>query len=234
MKLTEQQLFDYIYCPVKYDIKYNKRIDITDLITMPMLVNAVVQYFFSNLVNGKVMTYEQLKKKWDNICEKHEDIMDSKKAIAGWATIVKVTQWAEQQKLIVGDVNVNYSFPVNDIVFCGTIDAITVTRDKKTELLTVNLGEKTLDKSMIDMKLKHTMDYIGFKTIYGVYPDGIKNHSVKYDQDLLTLRSETDIIRLKDTISSVGQGIDKGIFYPRESFYCSSCSAKSYCKYWKK
>ena len=30
MRITEQQLFDYIECPAKYHIKYNMKIDIPE------------------------------------------------------------------------------------------------------------------------------------------------------------------------------------------------------------
>lgn len=234
MKLTEQQLFDYIHCPAKYHIKYIMKIDIADPISLTKLLNTIARYFYLNLFNGKVPTYDELRKKWDSLCELYPSYMDNKKVLAGWGQIIKFAQWAEREKLIVGDVETKYMFLVDNIQFTGNIETITLKPNKDIELLTTSFSDKNLDKVDIDMKLKYTMDYVGFKTLYGVEPNGIKIHSVKYDNDLFTNRTEPDIIRLKDTIVNVSKSIEQGIYYPRESSFCSSCTARQYCKYWHK
>ena len=232
MKLTERQLFEYIYCPAKYHIKYIMNIDIAEPISMQKLLNTMSRYFFLNLFNGKVPTYDELRKKWDSLCELHSGYMDNKKVLSGWGQIIKFAQWAEREKLIVGDVETKYMFMVDNIQFSGNIETTLVKPTKEIELLTTSFSDRNLDREEIDMKLKHTMDYVGFKGLYGTAPNGIKIHSVKYDQDLFTNRTEPDIIRLKDTIKNVSKSIEDRIFYPRESSFCISCTARQYCKYW--
>lgn len=232
MKLTEQQLFDYIHCPTKYHIKYIMKIDIQESISMTKLLNVMSRYFYLNLFNGKVPTYDELRKKWDSLCETHSHYMDHKKVLSGWGQIVKFVQWAEREKIIVGDIESKYMFPIDKVEFYGNIEAILIKPNKEIELLTTSFSERSLDRTDIDMKLKHTMDYVGFKALYGVPPTGIKIHSVKYDEDLFTNRTQPDIVRLTNTISNVAKSIEDKIFYPRESSFCSSCTAKQYCKYW--
>ena len=232
MKLTEQQLFDYIHCPTKYHIKYVMKINLIEKPTMQHHLDTITRYFFLNLLNGKVCTYNDIKKKWDSICEKHN--FDANKCLNGWGLIMKLLQWAERERICIGDVGANYMIPVGTHQLHGTINTILVKPSKQIELLTTSFSEKNLDKTEIDMKLKYTMDALGFKTLYGVEPTGIKIHSVKYDQDVFTNRTEPDIIRLKDTITNVANSIEQGIYYPRESAFCSTCNAKQYCRYWHK
>lgn len=234
MKLTEQQLFDYIHCPAKYHIKYVMKIDIAEPISVNKLLNTMARYFYLQLFNGKVPTFDELRKKWDSLCDTYSHYMDNKKVLAGWGQVVKFAQWAEREKIIVGDVEAKYMFPVDTVQFYGNIDTILVKPNKDIDLLTTSFSERNIDKTDIDMKLKHTMEYVGFKALYGVEPNGIKIHSVKYDQDLFTNRTEPDIIRLRDTIKNVSKSIEQGIYYPRESSFCSSCTARQYCKYWHK
>ena len=232
MKLTEQQLFDYIHCPAKYHIKYVMKIDVAEPISITKLLNTISRYFYLKLFNGSVPTYDEVRKKWDSLCETHSSYMDNKKALNGWGQIIKFVQWAEREKLIVGDVETKYMIPIDTVQFYGSIDTTLVKPSKEIELLTTSFSDRNLDRTDIEMKLKHTMDYVGFKALYGQAPNGIKIHSVKYDQDVFTNRTEPDIIRLRDTIKNVSKSIEQGIYYPRESSFCSSCTARQYCKYW--
>ena len=49
MRITEQQLFDYIECPAKYHIKYNMKIDIPEEVHLSKLLNSVSNFFYLNL-----------------------------------------------------------------------------------------------------------------------------------------------------------------------------------------
>lgn len=232
MQLTEQQLFDYIHCPAKYHIKYNMKIDLQEEVSLPKLLKKVSNYFFLNLLNGKLLSIEQLKKKWDSICEQYSQFLDNKKIITGWGYIIKLTQWAEQQQLCIGDVSAPYMIPLKDIQISGNIETILVTPSKKVELLTTNFSDKSLDQLSIDMQLKHGLDTLGFRHIYNSNPDIIKVYSVKYNETIFTNRIEPDITRVKDTIVNISKCIENNLFYPRESSFCNSCTAKQYCKYW--
>ena len=79
MNIKEKELFDYINCPLFYDLAYNKHIPIKDNISMQTLLDTVTHYFYSNLINGKVCTMDELKNKWDSICEQNKYYIDSKK-----------------------------------------------------------------------------------------------------------------------------------------------------------
>lgn len=232
MEITEHQLFDYIYCPTKYHIKYCMGIDLKEEVSLAKLLKQVTNYFFINLNNGTIPSYNQVKKKWDVIAEKNE--LDGQKVLQGWGYLMKFMQWAETNKIIVGDVESAYTIKIdNNILVHGNIETILVTPQRKIELLNVVYNTRLPDQIDIDMKLKYTLDYLGFKSIYNKNADIIKVHSVKHNTTFLTTRTEPDITRIEDTIRSVAKSIDNNLFYPRESSFCSTCAAKQYCKYWR-
>lgn len=234
MRLTEQQMFEYINCPAKYHIKHIMGINIDEHMSLQKLLNTMSRYFFINLLNGKVLTYDDLKKKWDSLCDQHSHFIDNKKALAGWGSIVQFAQWAERERIIIGDVEAEYNIPVGNVLFVGNIEAITVKQDRTIELLTVSFSEKHIDKSFTEMRLKHLMDYVGFKTLYRTEPDGIRVHSVKFGEDIRLYKTKDEVKRFEDTVLGVANSIRQEIFYPRESNFCLSCTARDYCKRWHK
>ena len=231
MLIDENNMFDYINCPAKYYIKYHTKINIKDEISLPFFLTQISNFFFSKLLNGSVPTYNDLKKRWDRICESNKAYLNDKKVLLGWGMIVKMAEWTEQNQLCVGDINTRYILNFDKYSIQGHIPIISVTNDKKIELLYLYYGEHIPDKIDIDMKLKYTLDYMGFYSIYNTYPDIIKIHSVKYNQDYFTTRTKPDMVRLENTVKNISKCIENNLFYPRESTFCKSCASRQYCKY---
>lgn len=234
MQITEQQIFDYIFCPTKYDIKYNRGIPIQDPISMPRLLRKVSKFFYLQLVNGKVPSLNELKGKWDNVCKANSDFIDSKKNIAGWGLIIQLVEWARREQIMVVDVDTPFKLISGPVEVTGQIETVLIRKDRKSELLITNFADKIPDQIEMDMKLKHTLDAAAFKSITGQPLDGIRIRSVKTDKDILTTRSEPDFLRLDTTIQNVARAIKNDIYYPREQVLCSSCSARQYCRFWNK
>lgn len=233
MIITENQLFDYIYCPVKYHMKYVANIETAEEVSVPKLLKQVTTAFYTQLLNGKVMSLESLKKRWDKICEQHKGYIDSKKAIYGWTQLINFLKWAEREQIIVADVNAFFLITTPEgNQLQGNAETVLVTPQKHIEILDTNFSEKLPDQIDIDMKLKYALNIEGFNTIYGRYPEAQKIHFVKHDTTFTTIRNEMDIKRLHATIDSICTGIEQEVFYPRESIMCKTCSCKEYCKYW--
>lgn len=232
MKLNEQQLFDYIYCPTRYDIKHEKRIDIQEPISMARLLGKVGKYFYVNLFNQKVCSTSELKNKWDSICKQYPDFIDQKEAIAGWGAIVNMYNWAAKEQLVIADIDTKYTIVIDHIELEGNMDPIIRNKKNKFELLSTNFSTKIPDPIEIDMKLKHTLDSYAFRALTQHDIDAIKVHHVRTDKDILSYRTEPDYRRLLSTIKSVEKGIEQKIFFPRETALCNTCTAKQYCRFW--
>lgn len=232
MILNEQDFYQYMLCPTKYHIDKNTKLTIGEEPSMQKLLMQVANYFFLQLVNGKIPTIKQLQNKWDSICEANEEYIDSKKNINGWGLILKFIKWAQEERIVIGDVNAPFSIIVNGHQFNGIIPAILVKPNKEVAILDLSFSEKMPDKLDIDSKLKYSIYMEGFKSLYGQYPNYTLVHSVKHNQTLLTMRSKEDYVRMQSTIKNICKGIEHQVFYPRETVMCRTCSAKEYCKFW--
>jgi hypothetical protein len=230
--ITEQQMFDYIFCPARYHIKYIMNVGVQEPVTMQKMLSKVSKYFFMNLLNGKVCTYKELKSKWDSICTQYPNYFDPKKNITGWGHIVNFVQWAAEQKIIIGDIDQSYRLYIDGVELVGNIETILVNTKKQFELLYINFNDKDPDQIDIDQKLKYSLDAFAFKSMYKQEIDGIKIHSAKSNRDYLTYRTIPDMERLTATITNVAKGIQNNIFYPRESHLCSSCTSRELCRFW--
>lgn len=232
MKLTEQQMYDYMFCPAKYDLKYNKLINIEEQKTLNHLLNKVAKYFYVNLMNEKVLSLNALQKKWDSICETNTDYINNKKSLDGLFLIKKMYEWAKQNQIYILDVDTKYNIVIGDIELIGNMNPIMITKNKKFELIDTDFGTKIKDQIDVDMKLKYSIDSYSFKKLNDQEIDGVRIHNVKTNTDLFTKKSEPDYRRMKSTIKGVAEGIRNNIYYPREQVLCTNCTARDYCKYW--
>ena len=232
MIISEQQFFDFMECPALFEMKNVKKIDIPEQITLSNLLDKVSNYFFINLLNGKICSGKELKKKWDSICEENRHIVDDKKIRDGIALIIKFANWAAENQVVVLDVSSRYSIVVADIEIVGNIGTVLALPNGGQELLVTSFSNKAPDQTIVDMRLKYTIEAYGFEQAYNQKIDGIRLLSVKNGKDYYTRRGEDDFRRLRIAINSIGKSIQQGLYYPRESVTCPQCPAKQYCRYW--
>ena len=231
MKITEQQLFDYIHCPALFEMKYLRQVPLEEPVSSSKLLNKVAKYFYLNLLNGKICTTSELKKKWDSVCQGQEGQISGKAIMEGISLIMKLYNWAANEQAVVLDIDTPYTIKIGDTELVGNLGTILAAPNNKFELLVTDFSSRLPDQTLVDMKLKYTLEAYAFHQVYNKFIDGIRIHSVKHARDFYTSRSDGDFKRLEAAIRNVGKSIEDGVYYPREGM-CSTCPAKGYCKYW--
>ena len=236
LNLTENQLFNYIKCPIHYDTTYNKKFTLPEKPTMNLLLKKIWNLFCINLVNGTVLSKAVLKNKWDIVCEKNPDIITESKCLAGLGALMKMYAWAEQEELRIADINIPYNISFNrgrdSVNINGEIGAVAINAKNNLSLIDIDFNDRLTNQSMIDMKLKYTMDIYAMKALYNK-DVGIRIHNIKHNKDWYSIRIPEDMERLKHTVLNVGYCINSKMFYPRESVFCLNCELLHYCKAWK-
>jgi hypothetical protein len=147
-------------------MKYVRGQELADPITMQKLISKVSRYFYFNLLNGKVCSMNELKSKWDSVCQQYPYYIDAKKNLDGYGKIISLVRWAANEEIIVGDVDQSYRLMFDSIEVSGSIETILVKKDKKIEMLYTSFADKLPDLYDVDMKLKYTMDALAFATIH--------------------------------------------------------------------
>lgn len=233
MNLKEQELFDYITCPAYYDMKHNKKLGFTEEPTMSKLLNQIPRHFYSNMFNNKkICTMDDLKKKWDSICSKHKDFINSKRNLDGINYIINFARWNGEHQPIIADYGSSYIIEVEDTYLVGELSPVRVLPGKKCELLINRFSSREPEQYSIDKQLKYTLDCYAFKEAYNHDISAIKIIHHKNNKMFVTQRTQIDYDRMRSTIIGVSEGIKAKAYYPRESVFCQSCEMKQYCKYW--
>ena len=235
-ELTETQIFDYIKCPLRYDSQYNLKIVPENHPSFAQLLNVATSAFLLSLMSNKVMSTGLLKRKWDIICEEHQDITSPQTCLDGLTALINMYRWAENEQLIVSDLKIPFTYAgVPNLFVTGEIEgAIVPVKRKSFEILYLDYGYKYPDQALIDTKLKYTMDWVAFKTLYPKQRlAGIRIHHVKSAKDWYTVRAKEDFLRLREAVRNIAVSIKNRLFYPRENVMCSSCDMKLYCRVWR-
>lgn len=234
MKLTEQQLFDYSYCPVKYFLKYKSKIVVPEELTINKLLTQVTKYFYNSVANGKLPSLKQMQNKLDSICETNKDLINSKKAVEMWAQIYNFYNWACDNKIAVIDTDTKYAITLGENIIEGTMNPIALTPNKDLEILIVNFSNKVPDQLEIDTKLKYTLDMLAFNSANkDMKVNATRIHLLKANKDIITTRGLNDFDRLNSTVNNIAKSIQNELYYPRETFMCTSCNYRNYCRAWK-
>lgn len=234
MKLTEQQLFDYMYCPIKYYLKYKAKIVVQEEVTINKLLTQITKYFYNSVANGKLPTLKQMQSKLDSLCEANKDIVTPKKSIEMWGQVYNFYNWACDNKIAVIDTDTKYAITLGEHIVEGTMSPIAYTPAGKFELLIINFSSRMPDQIEIDTKTKYTLDTMAFnKANKDMQIDATRIHLLRQNRDLYTTRNNNDYERLKSTVNNVAKSIQNELYYPKETHMCTSCNYRNYCRAWK-
>lgn len=236
IRLTEQQFFDYIFCPCKYDLKHNRKIAINNNATINDLLNKASKFFYMYVMNNlKTPSFNALSVKFESLFKPYVEVFSAKQYNDGLFLLRNFYNWACDAQVAVIDSDVKYVISHNGTVLEGIMNPIAINKDKRLEFLIMNYSSRVPEQLEVDTKLKYSLDTMAFNNSNKDHQiAGTKVHNVKSNKDITTSRNQTDYDRLLSTIDGVSKGIENEIYYPRESHMCASCPYKHYCRGWKK
>ena len=224
---------------MRYNARYDLKIAQKNHPTFAQLLSRVSNSFLINLMDGRVLSTNMLKTKWDDVCEKHKDVIDMKKCHEGLSLLMKMYLWAESEQLCVSDIHTPFRYRIMSgspqISVQGQIsEALIPRKDKTCELLVIDFSRTFPDQAALDMKLKYTLDWRVCQTLLsGIKISGIRIHHVKSGNNFYTFRGEEEILRMDSSLRNVANCIQQKMYYPRETAFCTSCDMKLYCRAWR-
>lgn len=233
MKITENQFFTYMECPIKYDMKYNKGIMFEDP-SLKDILNKAVKAFYMQMINEKkIMSFNVLTKKFDAAVKPYEGIFDSKKMVDSLFLLRSFYNWACDKRVTVISLNEQYSIVHNNNILEGVLSPIAYLEGDRYEVLKMNFGQRQYDTLTAEMHMKNTIDTLAFNESGEEYLSGIKVHHVKSGKDIVTASNSIDYERLYTSLDGIVKSIEQNIYYAREGFQCERCSYKNICRGWR-
>lgn len=233
MVIKENDLINFISCPIKYMIYKNNKVNEKN--TYNSLLHEIYNWTINDcFFNGLEELDARIKKKWDKICIENQDIINNKKVIEGWGLLYKVYEYLRNNKTEILDVNIPYNIEIEETghALTGQIDMIALYGDN-IEILIPSFSKTMPESYYIDFNIKHTIDAYVIKQLYNK-DTFITYHNFYWNKNKYTLRNKKDFNRLKKIINNIGYCMENNILYPHSGYHCSSCLARGICSEWGK
>ena len=234
MLITEQQFFDYIKCPVLYDLKYNRGFYLNDTPSIKHILEKASIAFYNQALNTrKAPSFNFLTQKYESLFKPYIGIIPAKKYNEGLFLLRNFYNWANSKRIVVIDSSAKYTLTYKGNILEGIMNPISINEKNILEFLIINYSYRKPEQSNIDRKLKYTIDMLAYNESNQDNIVATKIHHCKSNTDYVTTRNKIDNDRLYATLDNVCKGIEKEIFYPRESIMCDQCLYKNICRGWK-
>jgi CRISPR/Cas system-associated exonuclease Cas4 (RecB family) len=246
MKISLQEVQDYISCPLLYDFKYRHGLPENENLNREVAEKMlkVVYYFYFKVMDGHAPALETLKNKWETIwfgkmspmeymLTPRTDKMDTgQKAVPMIDNFFKENYYTPGTPLVI---NSDFEVEVGDHEVSGTIHLVREVQDgprKVIELLEYKTGTHTPSEWMVENDLVLSLNSFAFRRIYKHREQRAVAHYLRSNKYFATMRTEEHYRRMTTTIDMIARCLQRGIFYPRQTFLCSTCSYKYYCSAW--
>ena len=231
MELKEKELFEYIYCPLRYKLLINGNI-FNEQKSFKKLCYEAINSYYNAKCNDLKADSNTLKKKWDSIASNNSTILNPKKVLDGWGLLYRAYEYVNLYEIKFTAVNHSYNIeiPGTGVCLTGVLDPFII-RENYVEIFITSFDKQMPERIDIDTKLKHTIDAYVIKQLYN--KDVVINYYVPAQgKTIQTLRSTNDFEKLESIVKNIGKAINANIIYPRETFMCSTCMARPLCKAW--
>lgn len=231
MLLKERELFEYIKCPLRYQL-IAKGNQLEDNKTFKQLCYEAINSYLNAKQVGMPANANTLKRKWDSLAKENPMILNPKKTLEGWGLIYRTLEHIELFDIKFMAINASYSLELEGTGVCltGVFNPL-IDKGTHIEVFIPCYDKQMPERADIDVKLKHSIEALAIKKMYGKEAE-FTYYVPSQNKTIETLRSTDDFNRLETIVKSVGQAIQMNIIYPRDTFMCSSCVAKPICKSW--
>ena len=232
LRLTEEQILDYIKCPNYFYLKYNSKIPFNNLPSFKDLIQKIIDAYMIKIFNGQLLSIDKVKKLWDKASEEYPNVLSSKRVLDGIGIMTMLDRYCHNNKLLIADINSPYQINFShNVIVTGNLGIIRL-NDKQLELFVVETSQKKPEQILLDMSFKYTLQiYAINKMSPGVNINCLRVYHVKSNSEYTTYRTQKDYDRMEKIIAGVSKAIRNEIFYPREDFTCPQCVYKNYCGY---
>lgn len=233
MEIKERELFEYIKCPIRYQLIHKGNI-LNDKKTFKNMCYETINSYINASLNDMKADVVSLKKKWDTIAQNgvNDGILTPKKVLDGWGLIYRTYEYIKYNNINFLDVNTTYNleFPEAKASLTGILPPL-IDKGSHIEIFVVCFDKQIPDRLEIDSKLKHTIDAYAIKKMFK--KDTVITYYIpSYNDTLITLRNSKDFKKLDNIIYNISKCMQQDIIYPRENFLCNTCAARHLCKSW--
>ena len=245
MRISINEITDYIKCPLMYKFMHVDRIIATktpDEYYKEYLKLAISFYYFS-MIEKKNHLFELMLRKWGSLWFNSGMVKAFKEDYLKQKSNEAVMLLTDFNKKIASEratpIAVNFPYEavlpgIENIHITGNIDLIKIlndkTRQRETQIVFLCTSKKIPDDFMVKNRLSVTVASYVFRKTFKIKEDRIKIVGVAHKADTETMRTGGDFNRAEKIIRNICTGIANKVFYPRTTtINCANCRYKAFC-----
>jgi len=238
MKVTEEQLLDFLKCSLYYKFKHIEQLPGFSLLEeRARCLRTVLYYFYYHTLENVFPALQAIKDAWGRLWYAEDLPLEEIK----WRALTKERRLETEavqglynfytketgRDFLTIMVDQPFELPIGDHVLVGNIDLI---RERAYRVEVVNFYfEKTRNVSL-DLSL--TIKSFAFRSLYGVKEDRLIGYFLPSCSEVETARSWRHFRMLTGLIEKFVHSIENDVIYPRPSSFCNECSYTRECWYW--
>ena len=238
--LSVTQIKMFLQCPLKYYFRYREGIVVkpNSSLTMGRCFHKTVEEFYKRRMKGESIDIKEAfssfwaaeSKETDfKIDEipgglKDEGIRLIEKYIEEVAPTIRPQEIEKEFELVFE--NVAYTLK-------GVIDLI----EEDGTIVDHKCSKRSPNQKDIDRDIQLSAYQIGYRSLYGRDPKGLRYDYVVRNKTPKTLqmpteRNQKDLERFLKLLGYVSKAIEQDIYYPNEGMLCGMCGYKEFCQKW--
>jgi hypothetical protein len=243
MEITIDQLYEFKACPLRSKLMHLDKIpnlQVTENDGLREAVLMTISYFYTKLKEDKLLSMDTLKQKFTSIWYGDKVInvkFDSKasqrkRELEAFGMLASFHRQQKYSPDEVVAVNMEFRVPFGeDLYITGKIPLIRNT-PRGMEIVNLKTSGHKQDEFWNRTDMALTLQAIGYHSMFGREADSMCLQYLKLGTNIYTERKRKDYQRLYKQIRFFKEHMDKGWYYPRESYACDRCPAKIYCMEW--
>lgn len=244
MIISLSQINDYLKCPQYYQYKYNYGIKEETILSKEYSdkLHEVIYHFFFRVMDKQVPSLHVLRDKWESLWFKEK--IDPLKYLTTprnetWEMGIKgstlLTNFYNDNYLNPGVpllVNHEFTFPCGDHEVTGKFEVVREVQDgprRVIELLIYKSSRQTPNQWVVDNDLNISLLSAAFRHLLRAKEQRDTVFHLRTGKKFFTCRTKEQTDKAAKIVDSIANGIELGVFYPRYSFICNTCSYKKLC-----
>lgn len=234
-----KNLYDFKNCPARYHLtemgKVTRKAE-KDIVRETFM--SVIRYFYLQLQDGYLMTYEELKQRTSRAIANMKDysLLDpkNKKQRERELMIIKLIQvfYAHEHSLeqkIIG-VDTQFKMPFShEFAIKDSIPLIRKIEDNITELVVFKTGRNYINTFWLETDISISLYAMAYQSLFQKPVDRICVYHVPSETVFITHRKPRSYKRFLRSVNLMKDAIAKDGYYTRESMLCETCPARYAC-----
>jgi CRISPR/Cas system-associated exonuclease Cas4 (RecB family) len=262
MEIKEEYLRDYMMCPLMYNLKHILGMKDKDNHYdhfNKSLVQTIQQFYYEILNSNTVISADNLKSKWEkNFCNQkniinpqeymlrpiYGSVIDTRNRVRSYDLDVRTYTtdgWGMLHTFYRNNrdnpgypllINQQYTLPIGEHFLTGKINLARTTDDDKVQLIIIDSRKHSPTPFELANDLGTTLQYHAFLRMFSIQDAEILYYFIRRNEFIPVTRNQRDIDRALAIVSNIMRSIEQGIYFPRQTGYCSGCKLHDICTQW--